>query len=607
MSARTGCGAAGEALIGQELKFSGWVHRRRDHGGLIFIDLRDRSGLLQVVFNPEVARDAHDLAHGLRAEYVIEVSGSLGRRPEGTENPGIPTGRVELYAQRLAILNEAAPLPFGLEDQDTSETLKLRHRYLDLRRPQMQKNLIARHRAVKAIRDYLDSEGFLEIETPMLTKSTPEGARDYLVPSRVNPGQFYALPQSPQLFKQILMASGYEKYFQVARCFRDEDLRADRQPEFTQVDIETSFMDGDEIMRITEGMLAAAFHQVLDIEIERVPFERLSYKEAMERFGSDKPDLRIGREICDMAGPAQKGSFKVFLDAIEKGGRVLGLRGIGMAGLSRKEIDDLTNSVKEMGAKGLAWIKIKSGPGSPITKYDSPIAKFFPEEALREMAGKLKAEDGDMMLFVADSEKTAQAVIGKLRLELGKRYPVDFKEDEWRFCWITDFPLLEWDEEEGRFTAVHHPFTSPSDPDVPRIMDGDINDKELLSSLKAKAYDVVLNGCEIGGGSVRIHRQDLQSRMFSMLGISAADAQMKFGFLLEALQYGAPPHGGLALGLDRLVMLMCGAESIRDVIAFPKTAKAADLMSGAPSGVEPKQLRELHIKLDVPAAEEGGQ
>ena len=596
MTGRTECRAAADKdLIGKEISVAGWAHRRRDHGGLIFIDLRDRSGLLQVVFNPEISNDAHALAHGLRAEFVIEVSGRLGSRPEGTENPAIPTGGVELYARDLVILNEAAPLPFGLEDEDISETLRLRHRYLDLRRPMMQKNLISRHKAVKAIRDYLDSEGFLEIETPMLTKSTPEGARDYLVPSRVNPGLFFALPQSPQLFKQILMASGYERYFQVARCFRDEDLRADRQPEFTQVDIETSFLDEQEIMRMTEGMLEAAFRAVLGIGIPR-PFLRLTHKEAMERFGTDKPDLRIEREIADMAGPAGKGTFKVFLDALDNGGRVLGVRGTGMAGLSRKEMDDLTNSVKEMGAKGLAWIKLKGA-----FAFESPITKFFPKEALAEMASALKAEEGDMMFFIADSEKVAQAVIGKLRLDLGRKYPVDFKEGAWRFCWVTDFPLLEWDEEEGRFTAVHHPFTSPAAGDVARIMEGDIRNEALLYSLRARAYDVVLNGYEIGGGSIRIHRQDLQSRMFQMLGISEADAEKKFGFLLEALRYGAPPHGGLALGLDRLVMLLTGAESIRDVIAFPKTAKAADLMSGAPSGVEQKQLRELHIRLDLPA------
>lgn len=582
-----GCGEVREADIGRRLPVAGWVFRRRDHGGLIFIDLRDRSGILQVVFSPEVSPESHGLAHDIRAEYVINVSGEVRRRPGGTENPGLPTGAVELYADRLTVLNDAAPLPFSLEEEDTSESLRLRYRYLDLRRPALQRNLILRHRAAKTIRDYLDVMGFLEIETPMLTKSTPEGARDYLVPSRLNPGHFYALPQSPQLFKQILMVSGFERYFQIVKCFRDEDLRADRQPEFTQVDMEMSFAGVEDVISVTEGMIKLLFKTVLDIEIE-TPIRRLSYKESMERFGTDKPDLRIEREIADMAEPARKGSFKVFLDVLNSGGRVMGLRGIGMAGLSRKEIDDLTDEVKEMGAKGLAWIKIKNG-------FDSPIVKFFPQEALQEMAEKLKAEEGDMMLFVADTEKATQTVLGRLRIDMGKRYPLDFKE-KWNFLWVTDFPLFEWDETEKRVTAMHHPFTSPVDEDIERMLSEGIRDTGGLLSLKAKAYDIVLNGSEIGGGSIRIHDSGVQSRMFETLGISEEEARLKFGFLLEALQYGAPPHGGIALGLDRLVALMVGAPSIRDVIAFPKTQKATCLMSGAPSTVEEKQLRELHIK-----------
>lgn len=592
-----GCGEIRESDIGSNISLSGWVFRRRDHGGLIFVDLRDRTGIVQIVFSPDVSKGAHELAHDLRSEFVINVSGEVRKRPAGTENLSLPTGLLEVYVNRLDILNESSPLPFPMEEAaEASESLRLKHRYLDLRRPELQKNLIIRHRVTKCVRDYLDREGFLEIETPMLTKSTPEGARDYLVPSRLNPGHFYALPQSPQLFKQILMVSGFDRYFQIVKCFRDEDLRADRQPEFTQIDLEMSFVDREDVINITEGMIKEVFKKVLDIEIE-TPFERLSFRESMERFGNDKPDMRFGLELKEMGDLAQKGTFKVFLDALNSGGRVKAINGKGMAGLSRKEIDMLTEEVKTFGAKGLAWIKVKDG-------FESPISKFFPDEILREMASRLEAEEGDMMLFVADKEKVVHDVLSRLRIELGKR--LNLIKDEYRFLWIVDYPLLEWSEEEERFQAMHHPFTSPVDEDIERLLSlnlTDISDHQptaysLLSSIKAKAYDIVLNGYEIGGGSIRIHRRDVQKRMFEILRISEEEARIKFGFLLDALEYGAPPHGGLAIGLDRLIMIMVGASSIRDVIAFPKTQKGVCLMSGAPSPVEPKQLRELHIKVE---------
>ncbi len=585
-----GCGEITESDLGKVLTLSGWVFRWRDHGGLIFIDLRDRSGIMQVVFSPDVSKESHQLAHTLRSEYVIKIKGEVRKRPEGTENPDIPTGELEVYADELEILSKADPLPFMIDEpKEISESLRLRHRYLDLRRPEMLRNLITRHRVTKHTRDYLDREGFLEIETPMLTKSTPEGARDYLVPSRVNPGHFYALPQSPQLFKQILMCSGVERYFQIVKCFRDEDLRADRQPEFTQVDMEMSFVEVDDVIATVEGMLSHVFRETLGVEID-TPIERLTYKDAMERFGTDKPDLRFGLELVEMEDLARKGTFKVFLNALESGGRVKGLLGKGFASLSRKEIDLLTEEAQSYGAKGLAWIKVKDG-------FESPIAKFFPEGILREMADRLGAEHGDMMLFVADDEETTLDVLGRLRLSIAKRQGLIKKG--FRFCWVVDYPLLEWDEDEGRFQAMHHPFTSPTDADIQRMLNEDISDKEGLLSLKAKAYDIVLNGYEIGGGSIRIHRADVQKKMFEILQISDEEAQLKFGFLIDALRYGAPPHGGIALGLDRLVMIMVGADSIRDVIAFPKTQKAVCLLSGAPSMVDQKQLKELHIKLDV--------
>jgi aspartyl-tRNA synthetase len=585
---RDPCGQLNETNIGNEVLISGWANKWRDHGGVVFIDLRDRSGIVQIVFNPETDAELHKRAHKIRSEYVLQIKGDVRKRPAGTENQSIPTGQIEIIARELTVLNECKQLPFMVEDDtDASESLRFKHRYLDLRRPSIQKNIILRHKVTKIIRDYLDAKGFLDIETPILTKSTPEGARDYLVPSRLNPGHFYALPQSPQIFKQILMISGLEKYYQIVRCFRDEDLRADRQPEFTQMDLEMSFVKRDEIMHLIEELLKRLLKEAAG-EVINEPFQRLTYSEAMERFGSDKPDLRFSLELKDVSDIVKDSSFKVFLDTLSKGGIVKGVNSKGLAGYSRKEMDDLTKEVQTFGAKGLAWIKVKSG-------FESPIAKFFPEQTLKSLAERMEAQEGDLLLFVADTKDVANDALSRLRNELAKRLGL-IKDGVFKFVWITDYPLFEWNKDEKRFDTMHHPFTSPAEEDIELFLKGGNED---MPNIRAQAYDIVLNGYEIGGGSIRIHKKEVQDRMFAMLKITPEDADAKFGFLLEALEYGAPPHGGIALGLDRLVMILAGASSIRDVIAFPKTQKAVCPLSSAPSTVEPKQLKELSIKLDT--------
>jgi aspartyl-tRNA synthetase len=578
-----GCCELGADDVGTEVVLMGWVLRRRDHGGVIFVDLRDREGLTQVVFNPTVDQAVHEKAHVIRTEYVLAVRGKVDPRPEGMVNPNLRTGEIEVLVTELKILNPAKTPPFLIEDNiDVSETIRLKFRHLDLRRPQMQHNIILRHRATTSVRNFLNHREFLDVETPFLTRSTPEGARDYLVPSRVNPGQFYALPQSPQIFKQLFMISGFDRYYQLVRCFRDEDLRADRQPEFTQIDIEMSFVGEEEIMEVTEAMMAALFKDVLGMEIN-LPFSRMSYTEAVGRFGLDKPDTRFDLELKDISDIVAGSGFKVFSEVVKKGGIVKALNAKGCIDFSRKEIDDLTDLVAVYRAKGMAWIKVRED------KWQSPIVKFFTDDEKKALTDRIGMEPGDLVFFVADQPRVVNESLGNLRNHLGKRLNL-INEDQYEFLWVTRFPMFEFDETEKRYQALHHPFTSPLEEDYGKLQDDPL-------AVRSRAYDLVLNGFEIGGGSIRIHQREIQQKVFEALGMDRETYEGKFGFLLHALDSGAPPHGGIAIGFDRLVMLLCGESSIRDVIAFPKTQKAACLLTGAPSEAGKDQLDELNLRL----------